>query len=348
MDLQLTDEQIWLAESIGELVARQAGDDGLVAPGAGSALWDALVEFGALEIDPSAEALGAVELVLVARALGERLAAVPFVGSAALRYALGGDADLRAATTVAVALSEPGRRFAPTDPSTTYDGTGVTGEKAHVAFAAGSERLALSASAVGGAQLVLVASDDAGVSIDAEQTLDLSLGLAHVRLDGVPARALGEHGSDVERLAAVGAVLASSEAVGAASALLNLATEYAGQRRQFGRTIGSFQTIRHLLADLVVQVEASWSSVLYSAASLDERQPGSVQDASVTKAWSSRATLAVAHGALQVFGGIAFTAEHPAHRFLRRIAALGGLYGDAAEHERALGRTIANQVEVST
>jgi alkylation response protein AidB-like acyl-CoA dehydrogenase len=348
MDLQLTDEQVWLAESVGDLIARHAGDDGLVARDSGSVLWDALVEFGALEIDASAEALGAVELVLVARALGERLVAVPFVGSAALRYASAEGPGATRSTTVAVALSEPGRRFAPSDPSTTFDGERISGEKAHVAYATHAQELAVSASAADGVQLVLAAAEDRGVDVEAEATLDTTLGLARVRLDGVPARALDADRADIERLASTAAVLASAEAVGAAAALLARATEYAGQRKQFGRTIGSFQAIRHLLADLVVRVEASWSSVLYSAASLDEREPGSQQNASVTKAWSSRATLEVAHGALQVFGGIAFTAEHPAHRFLRRIAALGCLYGTAAEHEHALGRRIANELEVPT
>ena len=347
MDLQLTDEQTWLAESVGELLARRVGDDGLVAPGAGSALWEALVEFGALEIGPSPEALGAVELVLVARVIGERLASVPFGGTAALRYGLTEDSGLAPGTTFAVALSEPGRSYAPTDPSTIVDGTRVTGEKAHVAFAGEAEWLAVSATAADGAQLALVAPGE-GVHVEAEATLDPGLGLARVRLEAAPARVLAAPDVEIDRLAAAAAVLASAEAVGAAAALLSRATDYAAQRRQFGRTIGSFQAIRHLLADLVVLVESSWSSVLYSAASLDERERGSLQNASITKAWASRSTLDVAHGALQVFGGIAFTAEHPAHRFLRRIAALGCMYGTPAEHERALGQRIVDRMEVTT
>jgi alkylation response protein AidB-like acyl-CoA dehydrogenase len=347
MDLQLTDEQTWLAESVGELLARRVGDDGVVAAGAGSALWDALVEFGALEIGASSEALGAVELVLVARVLGERLASVPFGGTAALRYGFSEDPGIAPGTTFAVALSEPGRRYAPTDPSTTVDGTSVTGEKAHVAFARQAECLAVSASGRDGVQLALVAPGDE-VDVQLEATLDTELGLARVRLEAAPARVLDAPHVEIDRLAAAAAVLASAEAVGAAAALLARATEYATQRRQFGRTIGSFQAIRHLLADLVVLVESSWSSVLYSAASLDEREPGSLQNASITKAWASRSTLEVAQGALQVFGGIAFTAEHPAHRFLRRIAALGCLYGTAAEHERALGQRIVDRMEVTT
>ena len=63
--------------------------------------------------------------------------------------------------------------------------------------------------------------------------------------------------------------------------------------------------------------------------------------ASIAKAYASRATLDVGHGALQVFGGIAFTAEHPAHRYLRRILVRGGQFGDARHHERAIGRALA-------
>jgi len=133
---------------------------------------------------------------------------------------------------------------------------------------------------------------------------------------------------------------------GAAATMFELAREYASQRRQFGRTIGSFQAVRHLLADQYVQLESAWSSVLYAAASLDEREPDAARTVSIAKAYAARATQSVAHGALQVFGGIAFTAEHPAHRYLRRIVVRGTHFGSARDHERNLGRTLAREVEV--
>ena len=150
----------------------------------------------------------------------------------------------------------------------------------------------------------------------------------------------------VARIAAAGAVLGMAEAVGAASAALDLARDYATQRRQFGQTIGSFQAVRHLLADMYVRVESSWSSVLYAAAALDEDEPDSLRTASIAKAYGARATLEVAHGALQVLGGIAFTAEHPMHRFLRRIVVRGAHLGGAADHERTLGHSLARGLEV--
>jgi alkylation response protein AidB-like acyl-CoA dehydrogenase len=74
---------------------------------------------------------------------------------------------------------------------------------------------------------------------------------------------------------------------------------------------------------------------------LEDGMPGARQTASVAKAYVSRAARDVAHGSIQVFGGIAFTEEHPAHRFLRRIIVREQQFGDAAHHERELGRSLA-------
>jgi alkylation response protein AidB-like acyl-CoA dehydrogenase len=81
--------------------------------------------------------------------------------------------------------------------------------------------------------------------------------------------------------------------------------------------------------------------VLYAAAALDEDAEDAQRTASIAKAYVSRAAREVAHGAIQVFGGVAITAEHPAHRYLRRIVLREQQYGDAAHHERELGRALA-------
>ena len=143
-------------------------------------------------------------------------------------------------------------------------------------------------------------------------------------------------------VSALGAVLATAEAVGAAGTVLGLARDYAAERRQFGHTIGSFQAIRHLLADMYVKVESSWSSVLYSAAALDERTPNRLGRRRSRRHTARGPRVRSRTAALQVFGGIAFTDEHPAHRYLRRIAVRGEQFGTAAEHERELGRSLAD------
>jgi len=147
----------------------------------------------------------------------------------------------------------------------------------------------------------------------------------------------------LRRLMTAGSLLAAAEAVGAAGHILDLACRYAGQRRQFGRTIGSFQALRHILADAYVRQESGWSAVRYAAAALDDGDPEAARAASIAKAYVSRGAREVAHSAMQVFGGIAFTAEHPAHRFLRRISVRAQQFGDAAHHERLLGRELAER-----
>jgi alkylation response protein AidB-like acyl-CoA dehydrogenase len=345
VDLQLTEEQTLLREAVGELVARTAGADGLVPADACDRLWSELLEFGALDIADGEEGLGAVELALIAWSLGTRLAAVPYVDSAALAYVAPGRGR------AAVCLSEPGQSFAPTEPSTSIESGAVTGEKCSVSFAQAVDVLAISAADSNGLVLALVSPTAPGISLELEATLDPGLEPALVRLAGVNTEPLAD-GSEavqlVESLGAVAGVLAAAEAVGAAAAVLDRAVAYAAQRRQFGHSIGSFQAIRHLLADMYVDVESSWSSVLYAAAALDEREADSLRTASIAKAYSARATRNAAHGALQVFGGIAFTAEHPAHRFLRRICVRGDQFGGAREHERRLGRSLAQGLEVLT
>jgi alkylation response protein AidB-like acyl-CoA dehydrogenase len=325
VDLELTGEQTLLREAVGELIARAPDAD---------ALWHDLVEFGALE-----EGLGAIELALIARGLGSQLAAVPFADAAALAYVAPGHGR------ASLCLAEPERSFAPADPSASLDDGRLSGEKSSVAFAATADVLAVCAAGPAGAVLALVRPGADGVSLEPETTLDPSLEPALVRFDAAEIEQRLDD-ADVELLAAIAGVLAAAEAVGAAAEVLGLACTYASQRRQFGHTIGSFQAIRHLLADLYVNVESSWSSVLYAAAALDEREPGALRTAAVAKAYAGRATHEVAHGALQVFGGIAFTAEHPAHRFLRRIAARRDAFGTPREHARRLGRELARGLQI--
>ena len=295
-------------------------------------MWSSLVAFGALEVGGD-EGLGAVELALVARSVGARLAEVPYVDTAVVRYAVDiGDAS------ASPCLTEPGRSFVSAEPGTTLENGRLSGEKMRVAFANAVDLLAVSAWASDGPALALVRP--AATTMVAEPTLDPSLQPARVRFDDVePERVVAEP-AVVDAVAAIGAVLASAEAVGAAATVLELARDYATQRRQFGRAIGSFQAVRHLLADMYVKVESSWSSVVYAAASLGEHEPDSLRTVSIAKAYAARATLDVAHGALQVFGGVAFTEEHPAHRYLRRIVVRGAQFGSARDHERILGHSL--------
>jgi alkylation response protein AidB-like acyl-CoA dehydrogenase len=345
MDLELSDEQTWLAESVQTLLAREwkpaaeapYGDEAQRAR-----LWRALVDFGALTVGGD-EGLGAVELCLISRALGAHLAPVPYLASAALRYAVeelaeGDDA-------FALALLEPGSGWASATPRTRIDATAagdvLNGRKVGLEHATAVQRLAVAASGPDGAALAIVQARAHGVALTPQPAFDATVPVCAVDLAEVEIVGGPFAGDALQRLAAIGALMAAAEAVGAAGRLLDDACRYAGERRQFGRTIGSFQALRHLLADMYVRQASSWSSVLYAAAALDEDAADASRTASIAKAYVSRAAREVAHGAMQVFGGIAVTAEHPAHRFLRRIVVREQQFGDAAHHERALGRALA-------
>jgi alkylation response protein AidB-like acyl-CoA dehydrogenase len=318
MDLELSDEQRWLGEALDTLLAREADPE---------RLWPRLVEFGALSTGGE-DGLGAVELCLISRALGAHLAAVPYLASAAVRFAgarLGDEA-------VALAVLEPGASWAAA-PATAIAAGRLSGRKAAVEHAGSVDCLAVVAH---GPVLGLVDARDA--TVRPQPAFDPSAPMYAVELVDVP---LLREPLAVDRLMTIGALLAAAEAVGAAGRLLDDACRYAAERRQFGRTIGSFQALRHLLADMYVRQASSWSSVLYAAAALDEGLAEAARTASIAKAYVSRAAREVAHGAIQVFGGIAVTAEHPAHRYLRRIVVRERQFGDALHHERALGRALA-------
>ena len=336
MDLELTDEQTWLSESLATLLEREwpaaeraheAGRDERAR------LWRALVDFGVLSAGE--DGLGAVELCLVARALGTHLASVPFLGSAAIRYAGADLGDER----VSVALLEPGRGWSADDVRTVAASSGLDGRKVAVEHADEVERFAVVASGI----LALTAADAPGVEIEPQESLDVGVPLHAVTFSGAAIDVELDAGL-LARLTAIGALLAAAEAVGAASRMLDDARAYAAERRQFGRTIGSYQALRHLLADMYVRQASAWSTVLYAAAALDDDLPGARRTVAVAKAYVARGAREVAHGALQVFGGIAFTEEHQAHRFLRRIVVREQQFGDAAHHEREIGRALAREV----
>jgi alkylation response protein AidB-like acyl-CoA dehydrogenase len=231
--------------------------------------------------------------------------------------------------------------LSPTAEGFVLDGTkaGVQHGQAVGAFLVvaeheGAPALAFVAAATNGCEASPAAALDAAAG-----TCILDLAAAPVAselvLSGAPAaRAL-------ERGFRVGAVASAAEAVGAATAALEMAISYSREREQFGQPIGGFQALKHLMADAHVDRESAWSSVLYAAATLDEDDPGAAEAVAVAKAYSARATRAVVEAALQVLGGIAFTWEHDAHLLQRRVLAAERRFGDALQHERALGERLA-------
>jgi hypothetical protein len=134
--------------------------------------------------------------------------------------------------------------------------------------------------------------------------------------------------ADVKRAYEFGVLATAAQLVGAAEALLHSTVDYAKQRSQFGRVIGSYQAIKHKLADVHIAIELARPLVYGAALSLEPR------DVSAAKAAASEAGLLAARSALQTHGAIGFTGEHDLSLWLLRVQALRSAWGDPQAHRR--------------
>jgi len=185
-------------------------------------------------------------------------------------------------------------------------------------------------------------ADAAGLVLAAEETGWVSqahVGDRHESVD--PSRHLFDADpvceawqADVARAYEFGALATAAQLVGAGQALLDTAVEYAKQRTQFGRVIGSYQAIKHKLADVHIALELARPLVYGAALSLADRSPDTARDVSAAKAAASDAALLAARSALQTHGAIGFTAEHALSLWLLRVQALRSAWGDPAAHRR--------------
>ena len=155
------------------------------------------------------------------------------------------------------------------------------------------------------------------------------------RLIGSP----GDGAAALDRALDVAAVALAAEQLGGAQRALDMAVGYAKVREQFGRPIGSFQTIKHRCADLLLEVESLRSAVGYAAAAVVEGSPEIPVLASLAKAYASETFFHVAAENIQIHGGIGFTWEHDAHLYFRRTKTSELMFGGPARtRERVLDR----------
>lgn len=188
-----------------------------------------------------------------------------------------------------------------------------------------------------------VNADFAGLTLLAAdgQVGDATVGAAHDSVD--PARKLfdvtasGEtQAADTARAYEFGVLATAAQLVGAGQAMLDQSVEYAKQRAQFGRIIGSYQSIKHKLADVLIAVELARPLVYGAALSLAEGSPTTARDISAAKVAAADAALLAARSALQAHGAIGFTQEHDLSLSLLRVQALRSAWGDPTTHRRRL------------
>jgi alkylation response protein AidB-like acyl-CoA dehydrogenase len=151
---------------------------------------------------------------------------------------------------------------------------------------------------------------------------------------------------EAARLRIEGAALLSGQLLGIAETTLLMAVAFAKEREQFGRLIGGFQALKHLMADMFVRQEVARSAVYAAGATLDDPLVGSAPRAvSAAKLVASEAALANAHACIQIHGGMGFTWEVPAHYFLKRARVLECCFGGSSEHADESARHLAERAE---
>jgi alkylation response protein AidB-like acyl-CoA dehydrogenase len=142
----------------------------------------------------------------------------------------------------------------------------------------------------------------------------------------------------LDRLIDVAATLGVAESVGAMSRLLEITVAYAKDRTAFGRPIGSFQALKHILADASFAVEVSAAGATAAAHAVEDCSSVAAETASIAKAYVGDAGIAVTQACQQTHGGIGFTWEHDLHFYLRRLAVDRVLYGDPSWHRERICR----------
>ncbi|MBS44332.1 MAG: acyl-CoA dehydrogenase [Nocardioides sp.] len=309
-----------------------------------------------------------VDVALVAEEMGTVLHGGPFLPTAVLAPAVlvplaehdGEAAALlgriaAGATTVAVAVAEGRHAWAPGLVTTRATGAPgserLTGRKDLVLDGADADEVLVLATTDSGPAWFRLDTTD-GPRRERCATLDLTRPAATLHLDDVPARRLGGPDTDgaavADRAALVASVVLAAEQVGGAAEVVRRTAEYVTTRRQFGRPVGSFQGVKHRLADAAVRAEMARSAAYWAAF----QRPGTDDfelGALVARSHCSEAFLQTAKDGIQLHGGIGFTWEHDMHLFLRRARLDATLLGDAAAaRERLLAHALPDLAPSAT
>jgi alkylation response protein AidB-like acyl-CoA dehydrogenase len=292
---------------------------------------------------------GLLDAALVADVIGRHVQPGPFIpmNVAAQAIAATGSDALRADVLPGIVGGELIATWAHADAAGCWDrGAGVTatragdtvtltGTRGFVQDAGSADRVLVTATLDGEPVQVLVPMDAPGLSTTELTCLDLSRRMAHLTLDGVAVGedAILEGGGDaLEAQLRTALVLVVAETVGAMDALFAMTVAYAKDRIAFGRPIGSFQSIKHILADQAVYLETCKAGAVAAAEAVATGADAAGEVASMVAAYVGDHGHELAQECLQVHGGIGYTWEHDLHLLMRRIQSNAALYGEPTWH----------------
>ncbi len=353
MDFELSADQLALRDAATDLLSARADPKrvrAVVDAGGGwdRDLWTDLCAQGwpgiAVPEDAGGIGLGWVEAAVLLEAMGAFVAPAPVLGQVVALDAIvraGGASPwterLVAGDAIGVAAFRP---LVATGGEGSWT---LSGRTEPVPFAPSAAVAVVRATTSGDEEsLFLVELGDAAPA--AEPAMDRTRELGRIVLDGAPAVRLGAADAVRSHLDA-GAVAYSAELLGASVRCLDDTVEYARERVQFGRPIGSFQAVKHRCADMLVDVEGMRSTAWWAAWCLSVGDDERSVAASTAKAWCSDAADRVLASTLQVHGGIGFTWECDVHLYLKRVQLDRVSFGNAAFHRDRLADLLRARVD---
>ncbi|MGI9648029.1 MAG: acyl-CoA dehydrogenase family protein [Acidimicrobiia bacterium] len=360
MDFTLTDEQVMLRDGARRFLAEQCSTERVrevmeSEAGYDHRLWEAMAEQGwqAMHIPEAYGGAGFTfaETAILLHEMGRVLAPVPHLSSSVLAceaLLAGGSEEQKARWLPGIAsggliatfaVAEPGRGWDELSVQAGADegsgGSSLTGTKSFVTAGHYADLIIVAARGADGVGLYAV---EAG-SVQAQRlvALDSTRSLATIDLASSPAARLdGADWETVERIYDVARTAIAVEQVGGLERVLEMSVEYAKERKQFGRPIGSFQAIKHMCAEMLVALESARSAAGYAVWALSTGSDELAVAAPMAKAFCSEAFFKAAGDSIQIHGGIGFTWEHDAHLYFKRAKSTELLLGAPSVQRREL------------
>jgi alkylation response protein AidB-like acyl-CoA dehydrogenase len=296
------------------------------------------------------EALGgagasAREAAVVMEEIGRAVAPVPYLSSAVLAtVALSEAGDTATVARLATGngtgalvvplSSAPGAPIVGVDAS----GDGLTGTVTSVAGASEADVLVVPVAGPDGLELHTVSRENAEVF--PVLALDMTRALADVRFSGTASTRIGTGSAAVTTALRTGAALLASEQLGVAQWCFETTLAYAKDRKQFGRAIGSYQAIKHRLADLWVEVNSAAAAARYAADTCARSDDDALVAAAVAQAYCGDVAVHAGEECVQLHGGIGMTWEYPAHLYLKRAKSDQLAFGSGYRHRAQLAELV--------
>ena len=312
-------------------------------------LWKGAAELGwlgtAIPEDYGGAGFGRLELAVIAEEVGRALAPIPFASSACLAsealLLAGSDAQkqrylpkLAGGEAIGtMALTEAAGQNATEAVAARFSGGRLSGAKQPVLDGAVADFAVVAAQGDAGISLVLVDLGGEGVARRPLDSIDPSRPVAELRFDGAPAERLGADGEGAALAARVmdhAAVLMAFEQLGSTARAFELTRDFTLGRYAFGRPVGSFQALKHRLADLWCEIELARSNSYYGAWALSNQAPELAVAACLSRVSASEAFDLASVEMIQMHGGVGYTWEYDCHLFYRRAKLLGAILGTAS------------------